>query len=746
MFAKLAMRNAIRSAKDYLVYVITLVLCVGMFYSFMAITSPHYQQSLPVGYDLVLLKRMLRIPVILITLLITFLVLYVNSYMLKKKQRMFGVQIVLGMEQKTAGTLFFFETALISGVSILLGILLGTVFMQLVTSVIMHSFGESYQFLFALYPDTVGITVCVFLCSFFIVGIANAIRIGRKKIIDFLTADKLNEGRKKEFFMPILTLVYLGISMQFAYESIQLFSDFQEKMQAGDLSVLQQVMLYSALILPVLNIMTGILYIFFSIKKKKLCSFQKLLLVYAVESLCFVVLSLMIAGKGLPIPIQKIAVYFLYGIGYFIFFIFAFFYSISEALGIWKEKSDHFKYEQNRLFLIGQINTKLRSNSRLMGILSGALLLAIVSFLIEPFMTGWALGYLEQRAAYDIQLSTSLQGEEQNEEVETIIREALKQQGYELGEYAVVERVLLDETAITVEKQEDPVQYRREINQQMLAMSLSDYNNIRLMAGLKVIQLQPGYYASHYSHSMNPDKIPALQEEIGILTCGGKQYEPGHWDQDPMGEALTNGPMDNIVILPDEAMKNRKVVSKNYYGKPTKTMTYDAAVQVELAIYDQMEQLVERTDDTMWLRMRTVQRNQGINMAVLMKLLFFYGGVILFIIIFTILSLQQLSDAEVFKNRFQIIMRLGVSKRSVDQIILSQMGLWFGLPILLAIIAASFFVRFCFTVFRDVITVYIGQDQLAQSVAIAAGIMASIAVCYFVVTWILFKRNIEETK
>ena len=41
MYAKLALRNVKRSAKDYLIYVITLILSVGLFYGFMSIASPY---------------------------------------------------------------------------------------------------------------------------------------------------------------------------------------------------------------------------------------------------------------------------------------------------------------------------------------------------------------------------------------------------------------------------------------------------------------------------------------------------------------------------------------------------------------------------------------------------------------------------------------------------------------------------------------------------------------------------------
>lgn len=60
MYAKLALRNVKRSAKDYLIYVITLILSVGLFYGFMSIASPYYNESLPVKINLEILNKAMR--------------------------------------------------------------------------------------------------------------------------------------------------------------------------------------------------------------------------------------------------------------------------------------------------------------------------------------------------------------------------------------------------------------------------------------------------------------------------------------------------------------------------------------------------------------------------------------------------------------------------------------------------------------------------------------------------------------
>ena len=91
MYAKLALRNVKRSAKDYLIYVITLILSVGLFYGFMSIASPYYNESLPVKINLEILNKAMRIAVPIVALLVVFLISYVNTYMLRRKQKEFAV-------------------------------------------------------------------------------------------------------------------------------------------------------------------------------------------------------------------------------------------------------------------------------------------------------------------------------------------------------------------------------------------------------------------------------------------------------------------------------------------------------------------------------------------------------------------------------------------------------------------------------------------------------------------------------
>ena len=50
--SKLILRSARRSVQDYLIYLVTLTLCVGLFYAFLSISSRYYHPALGAEFDL----------------------------------------------------------------------------------------------------------------------------------------------------------------------------------------------------------------------------------------------------------------------------------------------------------------------------------------------------------------------------------------------------------------------------------------------------------------------------------------------------------------------------------------------------------------------------------------------------------------------------------------------------------------------------------------------------------------------
>ena len=128
MYGKLILRSARRSVQDYLIYLVTLTLCVGLFYAFLSISSRYYHPALGAEFDLSFLSEWMKLAICGVTLLLLFLIRYVNRYMIRQKQQEFAMQTILGMEQRTTAWLFFGETFLMGLLSLGLGIPLGSLF------------------------------------------------------------------------------------------------------------------------------------------------------------------------------------------------------------------------------------------------------------------------------------------------------------------------------------------------------------------------------------------------------------------------------------------------------------------------------------------------------------------------------------------------------------------------------------------------------------------------------------------
>ena len=57
MYAKPIFKNAKRSVKDYLIYIVTMTLCVTLFYAFLSISSTHYHPTIGAEYNISLRSR-----------------------------------------------------------------------------------------------------------------------------------------------------------------------------------------------------------------------------------------------------------------------------------------------------------------------------------------------------------------------------------------------------------------------------------------------------------------------------------------------------------------------------------------------------------------------------------------------------------------------------------------------------------------------------------------------------------------
>lgn len=92
--------------------------------------------------------------------------------------------------------------------------------------------------------------------------------------------------------------------------------------------------------------------------------------------------------------------------------------------------------------------------------------------------------------------------------------------------------------------------------------------------------------------------------------------------------------------------------------------------------------------ESAFIRLNTLQSNEGISNMLLLSLIGTYAALVLLVSSFTMLSVQQLTDAIEQKHRFDIIRKLGVERKECQKTARRQMYFWFGLPVLTAIVGS----------------------------------------------------------
>lgn len=76
-------------------------------------------------------------------------------------------------------------------------------------------------------------------------------------------------------------------------------------------------------------------------------------------------------------------------------------------------------------------------------------------------------------------------------------------------------------------------------------------------------------------------------------------------------------------------------------------------------------------------------------------------------------------------------------------IIKKQMMFWFGIPVIVALIAAVSILTAFYKGYSGQMIAYVGKASIAFNTIFILSSIVVILGCYFITTWILFNKNIE---
>ena len=192
LLAKLGVRNAKRSIKDYIIYLITVTLAFSFIFAFNLISNSEDVLNLSSVMDN--FKYVMYFVNAFIILVVCFLINYTTKFMFSKRSHEFGTYMVLGIKKKQISRMFTLENLILGIFAFIVSIPIGYLLSCLFSAIIMNIFDLPYQVLMDFNSNALLLSILYFGIIYLIVLFLSNRRIRKMKVYDLLYLERQNEG------------------------------------------------------------------------------------------------------------------------------------------------------------------------------------------------------------------------------------------------------------------------------------------------------------------------------------------------------------------------------------------------------------------------------------------------------------------------------------------------------------------------------------------------------------------------
>ncbi|MFD1672129.1 FtsX-like permease family protein [Agrilactobacillus yilanensis] len=213
-FVKLAFQNLRKNKRAYLPFFISMIFLVALnTVAQLIITNPD-MAKLPGGASA---QMMFGLGGNIIIIFSVIFAIYTNSFLLKQRQREFGLYNVLGMGKRELYRLVFWENVFSYLMSIIAGLITGFVFGKLSFLILRKLLGAQSAFGFHVAGSVYLLVTVMFLIIYILLLLIDILRIRRTNPIELLHSDRSGEKEpKSRWLITIIGLLTLGTGYYWA--------------------------------------------------------------------------------------------------------------------------------------------------------------------------------------------------------------------------------------------------------------------------------------------------------------------------------------------------------------------------------------------------------------------------------------------------------------------------------------------------------------------------------------------------
>ena len=323
------------------------------------------------------------------------------------------------------------------------------------------------------------------------------------------------------------------------------------------------------------------------------------------------------------------------------------------------------------------------------------------------------------------------------------IEKALEESGVDLSKYSDKYVSYINYTGdlkyndiLSEEEREDLKNYYPvSVNQPVQIIGLSKFNEIMNMANRESISLKESEYAIFTDIN---DSVKVLDKVLSgnkDINTNGTILKPGR-DKVIEVVAYDNMMKNNIctIVVADSLINNLEPKSSflnlNYK---------DGNNDIKNLISSEVDPIIESKYKTLYYMSKEEILSNTSSLGAIISYLGIYIGGIFMITSAAVLALQQLSESTDNIERYNLLRKIGVDDDIINRSLLSQIGIYFMMPLSLALIHSIVGLEFS----KKIITVF-GSSSMMNNILISLCVLLVIYGVYFIATYIGAKKNINQ--
>lgn len=636
---------------------------------------------------------MLGMVSVFVAVVLGLLIVYANNFLINRRKKEFGIYMTLGMGRRQISKIILMETIFVGIISLIVGIVIGVFasqFMSILVAKMFEADMSEFQFVFS---KEACIKTCIYFAVMYLfVMFFNTLTVSRYKLINLLNATKKNETVKiRNPFLSFLVFVLASSILGYAYWKV-----------TGDVRSLSTA---DKLLPPILMGIVGTVGIFWSL-------------------------------SGFILQIVQ------------------------------KSKKTYLK--DTNMFVLRQINNKINTMVASMSVICLMLFMTISILSVSLALRNTMQKELLEVTPVDVNLyktanlpesTTNKYGKTihytkaQQEDSKISIQETLKNNGFDMTYLKdVIEIPIYATDELTwgsffgdkfeeIKAQFGNLAYGTA--EQLV--KISDYNKIAKLYGIQQYELHENEYIVLCDFdSMKELRNRVLVNGNYILEIAGKKYVSKYNECKQGFITMSTSHTNTGIILVSDSCK----LSDNEKEMKVFAANYNANTDEEK---QKIDQLFSSSDSGFVQNLanngldidgftKTSLIEASLGLATIITFIAIYLGIIFLIASSAILALKQLTESSDNKQRYTILRKIGCDEKMINKSLFRQIGIFFGVPLMLAIIHSIFGIQFALNIMEGLAK----KEDLLPSITATVIVIGVIYGAYFLATYFGSKNVIKE--